>query len=346
MAHLSAIFATVVDSREYQFHRWTSKAAFHVDTGWHHIAIEYRYGEPESMRGWIDGTPTDGVWDRGGKTTKQPVQDDDEVWIGSSLGGNPGNSFHGYLDAVAVHRTVFPQDVMVARFNRLGGPRTIEPQPEVMPELANVYPDKVSITLAEGMPSHERWLNDGERWPESTLRWSGDCFLLPRIPLRYSDGGIRSGWKAPLLLRMAADVVLPPGEQRLMLRARGLGRLWVDGKVVARTDAFPRLRADGQHPITPLAKPPHPGLRNPRPPDAGSLWYGIRARAGWGRLQTFPNCRRDRGGWLRSPRGDGRDRGSVGDCWGHLLRSVAARGVQGGSTRLDGLCGRTGTRVY
>jgi len=261
IAHLSTIFATTADTGEYQFHRWTSTSTFQVDTGWHHIAIEYRYGDPESIRGWIDGTPTGGTWDRGGKTTKPPVQDDDEIWIGSSQGGNPASSFQGYLDAVAIHRTIFDAKTMVARFNRLGGPRTNEPLPEVMPDLAALPTDQVLMTFAEGMPSHTRWLNEGEQWPSETARWSGSAFLLPRIPLRFDPWGARTGWTSPILLRIAADVALNPGDQRFLVRARGLSRLWIDGTAVARTEAFPRLRADGQHPVTPLATPPHPGLR-------------------------------------------------------------------------------------
>src|SRR5690606_2822713 len=78
-------------------HRWTSKAGFAVDSGWHHVAASYRVGEPDSVRGWIDGKRTAGTWDMGGPTKKPPVVDDDEIWIGASRGGT-GNSFHGWLD--------------------------------------------------------------------------------------------------------------------------------------------------------------------------------------------------------------------------------------------------------
>ena len=97
--------------------RWTVDAA----TGWHHIAVAYRFGKPDSIRGWIDGLPMDGTWGMGGATKKPPVVDDDAVWIGSSRAGSPGNSFGGWLDAIAIHRTLLDDKVMATRFRRMGG---------------------------------------------------------------------------------------------------------------------------------------------------------------------------------------------------------------------------------
>jgi len=133
--------------------------------------------------------------------------------------------------------------------------------PEVMPEMGSVPEGRVLVTFSEGLPAHERWLNEGEAWPEETARWLGDEFLLPRIPLRYDAWGIRSSWKSPLLVRMAADVELPAGKLQFLLRARGLSRLWVDGVAVARTEADTKQPPDGEEPMTPVAEPPLPGLR-------------------------------------------------------------------------------------
>ncbi len=260
---LSFLFRSGPGAGGGQWHRWTSKTGFHVVTGWHHVAVSYRFGDPASIRGWIDGQSTEGTWDMGGATHAAPVVDDDAIWIGSSLGGNPGNSFHGALDAIAIHRTIPDDAVMVAKFNRVGGPRVIGPLPEVMPDFDALPPGKVLMTFSEGMATHTRWLNEGEAFPEETLRWSGDAFLLPRIPLRYDTWGIRDSWKAPVLVRMAADVSLPAGTHRFLVRARALGRLWVDGEIIARTEAMTKQPPNGEEPITPLAVPPHPGLRVP-----------------------------------------------------------------------------------
>ncbi len=261
VARLSFLFATTPGTGKSQWHRWTSKAAIQVETGWHHIAVAYRFGEPDTVRGWIDGQPTDGVWDMGGPTREPPIVDDDAIWIGSSRAGSPANSFLGLLDAVAIHRALLDDKVVASHFHRIGGPQIVGPQPEVMPVLEDIPAGRVLVSFSEGLPAHQRWLNDGESWPDETARWLGDEFLLPRIPLRFDAWGIRMGWKAPVLLRIAADVELPPGEHRFLLRARALGRLWVDGVLIARTEAHNKQPPNGEEPMTPLAEPPLPGLR-------------------------------------------------------------------------------------
>lgn len=263
MASLGFLFAGKPGPGEAHWHRWTSKAGFDTKTGWHHIAIAYRFGEPKTMRGWIDGQPTDGTWDLGGPTKEPPVVDDDAVWIGSSLGGNPGNSFNGLLDSVAIHRTLLDDKTMAARFHRVGGPRVVVPLPEVQPKIENLRRGYAVLTLSEGMPAYDRWLNEGETWPDETMLWTGDSLLLPRIPIRYDDWGIRADWKAPVLVRLSADVPLPPGKHRFLLRARALSRLWVDGKVIARTEAITKQPPNGEEPVTPVARPPLPGVRLP-----------------------------------------------------------------------------------
>tara|TARA_R110002095_G_scaffold215072_2_gene208428 strand:+ start:19939 stop:23673 length:3735 start_codon:yes stop_codon:yes gene_type:complete len=258
---LGFLFATPAGSTGSNWHRWTSKSGFAAVTGWHHIAVTYQFGQPDSIKGWIDGQPTGGVWDMKGPTKLAPVVDNDEIWIGSSTGGNTGNSFNGWLDKIAIHRARLESKVIASHFHRLGGPRVVGPAPEKMPEISDVPPGKVLVTFSESMPASDRWMNEGENWPPESSRWIGNEFLLPRIPLRYDDWGIRSSWKAPLLVRMAADVELKPGKHRLLLRARALGRIWVDGKLVARTKPLTYRPPNGEEPITPLAEPPLPGLR-------------------------------------------------------------------------------------
>lgn len=261
VATLSFLFATEPGPGDAHWHRWSSKSGFQAASGWHHVAVGYRFGEPESIRGWIDGQPTSGTWDIGGATKAAPIMDDDAVWIGSSRAGSPSNSFHGWLDAVAIYRELLDDKTLASRFRRVGGPQVVGPQPEVMPQLDDVPTGRVLVTFSEGLPTHERWLNEGEASPPETARWLGDEFLLPRVPLRYDDWGIRSSWKAPLLVRMAADVELLPGEHQFLLRARALGRLWIDGVLVARTEAVTKQPPNGEEPMTPLAEPPMPGLR-------------------------------------------------------------------------------------
>jgi hypothetical protein len=246
--------------RDAHWHRWTTKRGFAPYTGWHHIAVTYRFGDPASIRGWIDGQSLPGEWDMGGATAAAPVVDDDAVWIGSSMKGAASASFRGSLDAVAIHREIVPDAELKTRFRRKGGPVIGKAAPAVMPDLGALPAGRVQMTFHEAMPAHDRWLNEGEKLPRETTRWAAADFLLPRLPLRYEEWGIRAGWKPPVLARLAADVALPPGKHRVILRARGLTRLWFDGALVATTKAH-RGVSGGHEPMTPIATPPHPGLR-------------------------------------------------------------------------------------
>ncbi len=91
--------------KQEDFHRWTATEGFGIDSGWHHIAVTYVFGEPESLRGYSDGQRVPGKWDYGGATKEAPVVDNDELWIGSSMGGNPTSTFHGQIDDIALYRT-------------------------------------------------------------------------------------------------------------------------------------------------------------------------------------------------------------------------------------------------
>lgn len=269
---VSFLFATPraagADKSDEHWHRWTTNEGFAAKSGWHHIAVAYKFGEPESIRGWIDGKPLPGTWDMGGSTKAAPVVDDDAIWIGSALGGAPSNSFRGYLDSIAVHREILDDATIGGRFRRVATSSSVKDKdkepakeaPAVMPDLGPIPANEVLVTFHEGMPGHDRWLNDDETLPKETLRWSGQEFLLPRLPQRYDAWGIRESWKAPVLVRVAGDVKLPAGRQKILIRSRGLSRLWIDGKIAATTKQL-QGSPSGEEPITPVAKPPLPGLR-------------------------------------------------------------------------------------
>ena len=84
-----------------KWHRWTTPTGFANDRRWHHVAVRYEFGKPESIRGWIDGKEIKGSWDMDGETTDAPVVDDAPVWIGSSMGGLANSSFRGAIEAIA-----------------------------------------------------------------------------------------------------------------------------------------------------------------------------------------------------------------------------------------------------
>jgi mono/diheme cytochrome c family protein len=261
---ISFLFATPTAGRtgatDAHWHRWTTIEGFSPGKTWHHVAVTYRFGEPESMRGWIDGRPREGVWDMGGPTKEPPVVDNDAVWIGSSRGGAAANSFRGGLDSLVVHRLSLNDETIKARYRFTGTEEVTKPAAEVMPDLGELTAGQTLITLHEGFPAHDRWLNEGETLSPERLRWVSDHCLLDRLPQRFDAWGIRDAWKGPVLLRLATEVTLPPGEQRFLMRVRGLSRLWVNGEVIARSRPVPGSPS-GEEPITPVVEPPHTGLR-------------------------------------------------------------------------------------
>ncbi len=259
-ARLSFLFTSTAGAGVFHWHRWTSEAAFRIDTGWHHVAIAYEFGKPESVRGWIDGVPTEGAWDADGPTSDPPVMDDDDVWIGSSMNGSAGNSFTGLLDMVAVHRERLSDKEIAERFQRRDGPRIVVPAKPEMPDLGHLAEGRVTMLLGEGLAAFNRW-PAAEEMPPVSERWTSEAFLLPRLPLRHDEWGIRSAWRAPLLLRLATDVELPEGDRRFLVRTRALARLWIDGELIAETKPADGSSPNGHDPVTPLTEPSLPGLR-------------------------------------------------------------------------------------
>ncbi|MGC6444789.1 MAG: DUF1553 domain-containing protein [Rubripirellula sp.] len=259
-AKLSFLFATQTKPDGSHWHRWTSEEGFGVSTGWHHIAIRYRFGDPDSAQGWIDGQPTSGLWDMGGATQAPPITDNDSIAIGAAVHGGKSNQFRGSIDHLAIHRKMLEEKLLATRFNRTGGRVVWGPMPAEMPELGVIERGRVRMSVSEGWPDARRWLNMGEEIPEEEMIWYGNEFLLPRLPSRFDDWGIRKGWQVPVRLLMAADVSLPVGEHRFLLRSRGLSRLWIDGELIASTSAKYRKTTNLES-IDPVAEPPMPGGR-------------------------------------------------------------------------------------
>lgn len=144
-AQLSFLFTSTAGAGVFHWHRWTSEAAFRIATGWHHVALAYEFGKPESIRGWIDGVPSGGAWDADGPTTDPPVNDDDDVWIGSSMKGSAGNSFTGWLDMVAVHHQRLSDKEIASRYQRKDGPQIVAPTKPQMPALGPLEKGKVMM---------------------------------------------------------------------------------------------------------------------------------------------------------------------------------------------------------
>ncbi len=264
-ARLSFLFATKnADSGKSTWHRWTSNQGIQALSGWHRIAISYRFGTPASIEGWIDDQAQTGSWDMGGETSEAPVVDNDSVWIGSSMGGSRASSFRGLIDEVTIIRGELPSDFFSKRFERLGtAPSSQLPKPELPTH--SIEPQSFSLTIREKIPSHSRWpypkeLGEPVSVTSGGQEWSSPYLFLPRMPRRFDTWGVRDSWKPPVLVHLAGEVEFPAATISILVRNRGLGRLWIDDQVVLETPPH-QGSTDGHNDVDPLALPPLPGHR-------------------------------------------------------------------------------------
>lgn len=224
------------ETKERAWHRWWSNASVPA-TGWHHVALEYTFGTADSLRAWIDGKPVPGKWDESGATNLPPVQDADDLVIGTGYARTSSSSFQGWLDNLAVYRVGFDAEQIAQRY------RYIPPPPAVTRQM--IPPGKVLIQISEeGVPKANGWPAE----PQVTETYQEDVFGFFEVPHKYISTGVRADRRNPSHFRASAIVKLPRGKHRLLLRGRGRSRLFIDGKELL--DNGPRtLDSDGHTPL-------------------------------------------------------------------------------------------------
>ena len=234
------------------FHRWTTTDGFKADGSWHHVAVAYTFGKSDSIQGYIDGKPLPGKWDYGGATNDGPVVDNDEVWIGSALGGGKGNSFDGLLDEVAIHRECLSAEVIQSRY-----------VVEIPPSYVTVPPKNpldVFIDIMEGIPDQFSW---DFPIPTPTLSYVESSFGLIAIPHKYNSHGVREDRSNPLMVRITGWYEFPQSDSRLLLRSHCGARLFIDGKLLVE-NPFPKPRGDGHGEVYDVTTTVVPGIRPPQ----------------------------------------------------------------------------------
>jgi hypothetical protein len=268
-ACLNFLFATPA-GKGVQWHRWTTPTGLPNDGRWHHVAIRYEFGKPDSIRGWIDGKEIKGSWDMDGATTEAPIVDDAPVWIGSSQGGLPNSSFRGAIDEIRLYRTLVPSKEIAGRFATTLPPvakaeiAQVGPSPNAgndsasgvkapkAPEVVRKAPKVDWTTVTNGqvrVELCEAWKPTANVWPDKPLAVT-DSYVAPafgfaRVPEKYVDTGVRSLRGHPYLLRALGVVKLPAGKHRLLLRGRGASALFIDGKLQVQTP-FPPPGSDNR----------------------------------------------------------------------------------------------------
>ncbi|MEY4687305.1 MAG: hypothetical protein RIR76_1328 [Verrucomicrobiota bacterium] len=90
----------------------------------------------------------------------------------------------------------------------------------------------VLVEICEtGVPRDNSWPTD----PVATEHHSEDLFGLFELPHKYISTGVRADRAFPTFVRASAEIRLPAGEHRLLLRSRGAARVFVDGRQVLAT---------------------------------------------------------------------------------------------------------------
>jgi mono/diheme cytochrome c family protein len=242
----SFLFATNKNGKS-AWHRWTMNSGFRPGARWHHVAVSYQFGKPDSIQGWLDGKQIDGTWDMDGPTTEAPVADADDLWIGASMGGHAGNSLRGALDETRIWRGMVPAKELAGRYHE-----NIPPPP-----LPVFEETRIRVELFDNA-------SNGKQWPDTfgspTIVYYPTLMAFPEIPHRYDEWGIREDWTNAVLLRATMKTTLPSEGGRLLFRARGGARLYIDDQQVAEIP-FLKGSTDGHQPVAPVPEEIAPGIR-------------------------------------------------------------------------------------
>jgi hypothetical protein len=237
------------------WHRWDSDAGFAVDSDWHHVAVVYTFGKGSSIRGYLDGRETKGRWDYGGQTDEGPVVDDDQIWIGSASSNNAGNSFSGGIDEVALYRTALSAERIAARW------QVVEPNPYVTS--IPIPRGEVLVEVLERLP--DEWTWDFVA-PRPSERFTQRQLALVEAPKKYNAHGVQVDRSSPYVLWAHAEMALPAGKQRVLLRSRNAARLYLDDRLVVE-NPFSPLKNDGHNPYRPVESKVSPRIRPLQPGD-------------------------------------------------------------------------------
>lgn len=225
------------ESKKRAWHRWWSESSVPI-TGWHHVALQFTFGKAHSLRAWIDGKLVAGQWSESGPTDLPPVQDADDLVIGTGYARSKESSFQGWLDNLAIYRSGFDPELIAEHY------QYVPPPPPVTREM--IPPGKVLIQISEdGVPEVNRWPDE----PQVTESYEEDVFGFFEVPHKYISTGVRADRANPSHVRASAVIKLPEGKHRLLLRGRGTSRMSIDGEQVLETT--PRPTENGGH--TPLS---------------------------------------------------------------------------------------------
>ncbi|MCI0460068.1 MAG: DUF1549 and DUF1553 domain-containing protein [Gemmataceae bacterium] len=117
--------------------------------------------------------------------------------------------------------------------------------------------NQVAMELLEGVADKRAWDFTSA---QTTERYAEPAFGFTVLPRKFTAKGLMLDRSNPSVLRAMSRVTLPADTYRLLLRARGAARLFVDGRLVLQSE-FIQRNANGNEPVpeTPIAQ--EDGLR-------------------------------------------------------------------------------------
>ena len=260
-ARVSFLFRKAATENSPQaFHRWNSDVGFLVDGTWHHVAIVYEFGKPENVRAYVDGQSSAGSWDMGGPTTDPPVVDNDDVWIGASMGGAASSTLVGRIDEVAIYRKAVDDKRLRDRY------QAIKPDPvEAEFAAAADLPSGAIVTqVFEKLPEGAAWRLKQQ---PPVFEYTQPSFAFVGFPKKYNSTGVIDDRSNPFLMRARTRRVVSKegaGEYQILVRAKNAAKLYVDGQLVAQLGATSR-NASGHEAVPELAESKHADLRQLAP---------------------------------------------------------------------------------
>ncbi|MDB6033906.1 MAG: hypothetical protein JWM16_4244 [Verrucomicrobiales bacterium] len=133
--------------------------------------------------------------------------------------------------------------------------------PAVSLSSANSPGPAVKVEILENIPDQLSWDFDA---PKPSETYYEPAFGFPVMPTRYSSKGVKVDRSFPFVLRASAQVALPKGELRILMRARSGARLFMDGSLLL-TNRFPNLNADGHEDVPEVPGQAAPDIRYLRP---------------------------------------------------------------------------------
>jgi len=265
----SFVFRDRENAGEKGWHRWTTTSGIVPGKEWHHVVVSYKFGEPGSVRSYVNGEEIKGAWDMGGASSAAPVVDNDEVWIGGSMGGAPQAQFPGRIDELAIYRTALSPERIKIHAAREGAipalrdapaSRTLTksealPLPPEIIAVEELPKGKVRVQVFEFPKSAQEeigWVSSNDSTkkkaesPDADETWSvlpgnrtdeftEQVFAFADITNKYNERGVKVDRSAPFLVRAAGVVRLPAGEYTLHLRALTGARVAFDGHIIAET---------------------------------------------------------------------------------------------------------------